>query len=661
MIIFNLTIIQTIKRPDYVKKINQIKYNMGKRTSLNTTRGQILDRHNNILAGDQVQFDLHIKYILTRYIYPEFLEAKYQRINKIQNSAKQTVHEKQIQQKQQLLKKTIRKIAKFTNQTEQQVENNIQNNINQKIWNLKKHLAWKNHAPRSFSFEEAVPSSDKRLQLTAAMDIAEIYQSYPIVQLETDDALFNAQMEFMDIDDIEILPRNIRVYPYKNIAAHLIGWISMPQPEDIQRLKDNRLSRYLPGDICGRSGTEYVCEPILRGCRGELFHNIDKNLAAKTAAKFGQNVKLTIDIKLQKRIEDYLRSKNNKNNDKPISVVVINVINGEILAMVSLPNYNLNQVREHYNKLINDKSSPMINRAIDKLYPPGSIIKPLILIAGLEEKKITPDAVISCPSEAPPKGWPQCWIFRQHRIGHDNQWANNGRNALRGSCNIYFSKLANRLSSETLQEWLLKFGLGQKSLQLPPYEKVRKIKRNFHQYPGFISSTIPTKANPIGPIKKVDKKFFGIGQSNLRVTVLQTANIMATISRDGLYMPPKLFIDPNSRANAASVSRTLDISKNSLLTVRDGLSAAINEYNGTAYEAFAYNNFHQQQVKVYGKTGSTQKPANAWFAGFAEDSDYNSIAIAIVVEKGQHGSSDAAPLGRNIIQFCIEAGYIGKK
>jgi cell division protein FtsI/penicillin-binding protein 2 len=103
------------------------------------------------------------------------------------------------------------------------------------------------------------------------------------------------------------------------------------------------------------------------------------------------------------------------------------------------------------------------------------------------------------------------------------------------------------------------------------------------------------------------------------------------------------------------------ISAGTLDVVRDGMSAVVNEPGGTAYKEFAYAGFAEQGINVFGKTGSTEQPDNAWFCGFAEDSTGKKIAIAVLVEGGQHGASDAAPLARDIIQFCIEAGYIGNR
>ncbi len=148
-----------------------------------------------------------------------------------------------------------------------------------------------------------------------------------------------------------------------------------------------------------------------------------------------------------------------------------------------------------------------------------------------------------------------------------------------------------------------------------------------------------------------------MGQGNLRATPLQIANSFAAIARGGVYKPPRLFItDPNTNEDDLIDP---NLSPLTLQTVYDGMAAVVNEPGGSAYNAFAYSGFADYGVKVYGKTGSTERPYHALFAGFARDREDRALAIALVVEAGQSGSGDAAPLAREIIQFCIEAGYIG--
>jgi penicillin-binding protein 2 len=474
-------------------------------------------------------------------------------------------------------------------------------------------------------------------------------------------------LEFMDTEDLYILPKGHRFYPYGSVAAQTIGWVGpATQQQDKELFEDDELLSYLEGEVCGREdGVEYVCETILRGRRGELSHDIDGQLTSRTDTKFGDDVKLTLDIELQQRIENYLIDYPHEPNCGPgMSAVVVEVGTGDILALVSLPVYDLNRARYDYGDLVADDNHPLINRAINKQYPPGSVVKPLILAAGLETGKITPEEIISCPGHAPPEGWPRCLIFIRSGVGHDNRWANTARNAIKGSCNVYFSQLADRIEPEVLQQWLYTFGYGHDELFLPNLlidEAKTDVVRNFNQAPGIISSTNPRSKilsfGDVPPLRESDRRWFGIGQGNLRVTPLQVANSIAAIARGGIYKRPRLILESGN-----SEGEDLGVSLETLAVIYDGMSAVVNEFNGTAHTPFEpfLGTLAAEDVKVYGKTGSTERPEHAWFGGFAQDSTARKIAIAVVVEGGEHGSTDAAPLARNIIQLCIEAGYIGK-
>ena len=215
-----------------------------------------------------------------------------------------------------------------------------------------------------------------------------------------------------------------------------------------------------------------------------------------------------------------------------------------------------------------------------------------------------------------------------------------------------------------MQQWLFRFGYGQHVLAAP-YSIAdadgAELRRNFRQAPGEISSSsvagqaLPFEEMP--PLREAERKYFGIGQGNLRVTPLQVANSMATIARGGLFKLARLFTDSRSSAGV-----DLGISPETLAVVYDGMHAVVNEMAGTAFGAFdpLLPILDSEDVKVYGKTGSTEAPSHAWFAGFAADSGGEKIAIAVIVEGGQSGAGDAAPLARDIIQLCIHAGYIGE-
>ena len=645
---------------------------------LKTVRGKILDRKGEVLAADEPRFQLCIEYKLSCFLDERVAKARLLRAAKQNNADKALPKvQKQLQTGLENLQRVIEKCTHL-GFTETDTRSRIRQ-VNDRIWYLREYLAWKRDYP-DMDFEQAAADPNDRLLATARVDITEMYRSWPLFELKSDDDVFAAQVEFMDSEAVHIQPGGHRVYPYGAVAAQTIGWVG-PATGDYKDLFENdRLASYLDDEVCGKSpGVEYVYEAILRGKRGELIYDMDSQLISRTETQFGKDVTLTLDIQLQQRVEDFLASYPHDPNCGPgMAAVVIEVASGDILALVSTPVFDLNRARYDYDGLLKDSNEPLINRAICALYPPGSVIKPVILIAGLESGKITPDEIIPCPAQKAPVGWPSCWIYNRHHIGHSDNWANSARNAIRGSCNIYFSQLADRTEPPVLQQWLYKFGYGR---TIPTFQ-IRNSQsdiRGLRQAAGQISSLIARRSSlvlsplslaargqghepvDLPPLAETERRLFGIGQGNLRVTPLQVANAMAAIARGGVFKQPRLFREMSDlECPAANLEpEPLGISPQTLEVVRDGMYAVVNESGGTAYKEFAHSGLPDQGVQTYGKTGSTEAPEVAWFAGFARDSGERSIAIAVVVEGGQHGSSDAAPLARDIIQFCIDAGYIG--
>ncbi len=660
----------------YQERIKDLKSRRGNSYQLKTLRGSILDRNGKILAEEDPTFKLKISYQLAKYMDERVIKAM---LLKAKNSPEPTeklanLHE-EIKNRKDELTIIIDKCFLF-GYDKDTIEKKI-NSINDRIWMLRTFQAWRKNCTESplfnknknnligvsaakaiKDFKKYYPDKNKRLLKVLGMKIYEMYRDYELFTLETDDDIFAAQFEFMNINGVSIDARSRRRYPYKKIASQTIGWVGVAQKRDKKLFQGQPLVEYKQDEVCGRSGVEYVCEKLLRGRRGQKLYDIDRNLIGETDPQFGLDVRLTIDIELQKRIEEMLIDPDlNKNYDKPCAAVVLDAVSGDILSLVSVPRYDLNYARYDYGELLNNPAKPLTNRAIYSLYPPGSLVKPLILVAGLEENEITEHEVISCPPRRPPKGWPRCWIQKRYSWrGHDDEWLNTGRNAIKGSCNIYFSRLADRLDSRKLQKWFYDFGYGRR-ISLAPSE----VERNFRQSAGAISSKNPPYGSTIKDFNDIptmidrDKRWFGIGQGNFRATPLHAANTMAVLARRGFAKKPRLFLDePQNKLI------DLNISEKTLDTVLDGMNAVVNEPGGTAYKEFAPADLSSQGVNLYGKTGSTEYPFHAWFAGFAEDGKGRKIALSVIVEGGAHGSSDAAPLGRDIFQYCIEAGYVGE-
>ncbi len=639
-----LAYIQLNPRSKWRSRLEKIQAAESK--ELGALRGKILDRNGKILAADEAKFALCIDYKYARLADERFWKVQLLRTGADMDTENtcEKIRER-FADDFNSLNEIIYKCAQFRNLTTEQVEAQINQQINEPIWQLRYYLAWKRKYPQQ-DFEAALPDANQRLLLAADIDVAEMHQNQELFKLENDDEVLAAQLKFLDTPGVQVQPRAERYYPFKNSAAQLIGWVRPASPQDNR----DDFERYMYGDIIGFCGVEYVCEPYLRGSSGRVVYGIDREIVSKKETRFGSDVKLTIDIELQRKIESVLKNRNlNPNFGSPAAVVVIDVNSTDILASVSLPDFDLNKARWEYSKLIADENVPTVNRVIEKHYPPGSTAKPFILAAGLAENKINSQEIISCPSHSAPAGWPNCWILKRFGYGHDEQWAyeggNRARNAVRGSCNIYFSRLADRIEPANLQKWLYSFGFGKNALP------------DFRQACGIISSSVPRADNlsleQLPGIDPAERRFFGIGQGNFRANVLQVANAFAAIARGGIFKKARLLA-----LQQADTGYKLGLSENALAVIYEGMHAVVSEQGGTLYRQFADSGFDEKGIKVFGKTGSTEKPYNAWFAGFAKDRTGKSIALAVFIEGGQHGSSDAGPIARDIISFCIELEYL---
>ncbi|MHC4423354.1 MAG: penicillin-binding protein 2, partial [Planctomycetota bacterium] len=278
----------------YQDRIAELKRQRGLSKQLKTVRGRVLDRNGKVLAADQLQFQLHIDYRLTSVTDERVRQAK------LLTAAKKTDPDIAISsQKRQFeaeladLQRVLDKCAHFGLE-HADFQNKIES-INNRMWNLRTFLAWLRNGPdrriiRRYGskisiplseaiadFEKKFPASHQRLLLIDKVDnIADMDKTWPLLELKTDDDIFAAQLEFIDINNVRILPKAHRFYPYSSTAAQTIGWVGPAQQRDKRLFANDRLSSYLDDEVCGREdGVEYVCETVLRGRRGEVFTDID--------------------------------------------------------------------------------------------------------------------------------------------------------------------------------------------------------------------------------------------------------------------------------------------------------------------------------------------------------------------------------------------------
>lgn len=674
-----LVTLQTFYRGKAQKEIKELRImNPEERPTL---RGKILDRYGTPLAQDRPVFYLHINYKMTRYMDRRWREGRI--LRKIDDDTTRAEAEYELYQKEwkepmENLEQTIDLAWQVADVSREEIEANIKE-VNDFIWELARWLWWKNRNPELPRSEYLAIRDKISPKILVGENIREMHETYPLVELKTQRDLVHAQKELLELSHLSIKSEPKRYYPFNNTACRLVGWVAPFREYEAELFRDDKYMSYKPGETVGKFGLEKVYEPVLRGRRGEVRYDVEGNLVERKEARYGRDVQLTIDIDLQQKVEQTLADNAMPHGNKYCAAVVLDVAGNDILAMASMPTFDLNTIRKEENyDLIFDLEDPnklWEHKALERNYPPGSTAKPLILVAGMEEKKISSGTVIECTNTPPPRSWPGCIAEWKFHNPHSSKWAgeggNNARNAIRGSCNIYFSRVADRLDARDLQKWLFTFGYGKNILPTPQPDDLSEAEvegRHLLQACGNIIFGVQKKpytnfeqVPPIPPSKMSEKRYWGIGQGNLRVTVLQVANALSSIVRGGVYKPPQL-IKAIGEEPVESEQHSLGISQNTINTVRDGMWAVVNETGGTAYNVLKESDLRTgRDMKIYGKTGSTQNPSVAWFECFAEDRTGRAVVIAVLVERGQSGSGEAAPLGKRILELVNRAGYVGKE
>jgi len=423
----------------------------------------------------------------------------------------------------------------------------------------------------------------------------------------------------------------VRYYPMQDSirASHLLGYLREIGPSDLSR-KDGR--GYVGGDFIGASGLEYFYESHLIGDKGHYYQQVDAlgREAGEVSDREpipaipGNDLYLTIESKLQADVEKTLEG-------LKASSVVLNALTGEVLAMVSKPDFRLSDFAgfmedEEWQRFQNSKEDLLLNRAITGRYPPGSAMKLVTAIAGLEEKLTNLDWTVECTgSYYYGDRVFRCW----KEEGHGKV---NISKAVKESCNIYFYQLIQRMDIDIWYKYANLFGFGSKTGIDLPQEKSgiapnRKFMNRKYGKRGWTSGTLLN---------------ISIGQGDLLVTPLQMSRFAAILATKGKNIAPWLASRPNAQAKKISFKKsTWDL-------IHEMMFNVVNTPGGTAYSS----RIASTSIEFYGKTGTAQNPrgeAHAWFIGFATKGS-QTISISVIVENGGTGGSVAAPVASKIVQ-----------
>lgn len=455
-----------------------------------------------------------------------------------------------------------------------------------------------------------------------------------------------------DLPGVSIDVGQIRFFPTGTISSHVTGYMG---PVSDKEIEANPLLNH-PDFKIGRSGIEQALEQNLRGEAGVRRMEVDAfglsiRELSREESKPGKDVRLTLDKNLQEFIGKRMEGLS-------ASTVAVDISNGNILAMVSTPGFDPNEFTygvkpEYWKELTDNLDKPLINKAIVNQYPPGSTFKTMVALAALKDG-VDPKMKVNCPG----------YVYLGRR--RFNCWKEHGHGnmdmtlAIQNSCNAYFYTVSKRLGVDKIMEVARKFGLGKEIGVILSGEK-----------PGLVPSSEWKLKKYKDKWQVGDTLNVGIGQGYILATPIQLAMMSARIA-SGKMIKPRMVLDEG--VEEIKTFENIDVPKEHLDLVRDGMNRVVNIPGGTAYGSRIQN----PKYSMAGKTGTSQVISkeglessidnmsqeevdrtknHALFIGFGpvENPRY---AVAVIVEHGGGGSKAAAPVGRDIMEK-LQADSIG--
>ncbi|MEO1938131.1 MAG: penicillin-binding protein 2 [Sulfurimonas sp.] len=455
-------------------------------------------------------------------------------------------------------------------------------------------------------------------------------------------------------DNIKIVSAPKRYYPYKNTAAHMIGYVARANKKDIDHDPTLELIGYT-----GKTGIEKYYNKYLQGIPGVREVKVNANnqeieQLSYTPPQEDKKLTLNLDIELEKYITSLFEGK--------VGAVVVMDTKGAILAAGSFPNYDLNifvsgMSYKMYNELASSLDHPFTNKLTHGLYPPGSTIKPSLGLLYITSNKIGDSWSVNCKSNLKVSGRTfRCWKRQGH--GHTNI-----TKAIRESCDDFFYKGSLILGNELMSEGLIRYGLGRKTGIDMPNEFIgvipsRRWKMQKYHRPWSIGETVN----------------MSIGQGDVLTTPLQIATQTALIATGKLPVPHFAKYIGEEAYNPEPKDVLTKNEKQKLPIIQQAMYQVCNSPHGTA------TNYLNSKVIIAGKTGTAQvigikqdikkrklehelsyyKRSHAWFTTYGPAKKPQYI-VTVLIEHGGHGGHAAGGIVSKIYNKLLELGYIKEK
>lgn len=504
---------------------------------------------------------------------------------------------------------------------------------------------------------EILPKDRRRFR--KLLEESKLFESLPIRSRLSDEEVARFAVNRYRFPGVEVKARLFRQYPLGAVASHALGYINRINKADLETIENNEQeANYKGTDHIGKTGLEQKYEFQLHGETGYEEVEIDAGgravrSLARTAPVSGNNLTLTLDARLQEITEKAF-------GERRGAMVAIEPSTGGILALVSTPTFDPNLFvdgirSEDWDLLNNSPDRPMVNRALNGAYPPGSTFKPFMALAALEIGKRTPNQTIFDPGS---------FTFGGHTFRDDKKGGHGVVDMYKSivqSCDTYYYMLANDMGIDSIARFMGSVGLGQltgvdiegesKGVLPSPEWKKNHFKRP-EQQKWFAGETIS----------------IGIGQGYNAYTPIQMAQAIAAIANSGVIYRPHLvnYITDSKTGEKTLVEkqplRTLPWKPQNIEFIRKAMIGVNKE--GTGARAFA-----GAEYESGGKTGTAQlfslKGADyrggklkqelrdhALFIAFAP-ADHPKIALAVLVENGGFGAQSAAPIARMVIDYYL--------
>lgn len=684
-----------------------------------TVRGRILDRHGRVLAQDRPSFEVRVEYemISGEWARREAERHARERHRDVWASLDSVGRETLAQRYRPMYDAELEQMWSLLGQLLGVEAEEVERRRAGVLESVQRIAAsqWERARQRREREIRENTGREATVELrSVARPIAEQRRSHPLFRNVSDSVALEVRRLADSLPGVTVVDAGLREYPHetmtvelslatlplpiredrtravgvRGVGTHVVGWMRDDiHAEDVARRPriDPRTGELDRGfydsqrDRIGHTGIEASQEDRLRGLRGSRLRHLDTGEVETTEPSPGEDVRLTIDIALQARVQAAMSPELgltvsqpwHDNPDVPDgtplngAAVVLDLASGEILALVTTPSFTRDELRDQPGSVFLDRiNTPWVDRATEAIYPPGSIVKAMVFVSAIQQGVHRADRRIECTGHLLPGRTDlyRCWIYKRHGRKHAGESGAglSGPESLAVSCNIYYYTLGRAMGPQGIAKMYRDYGLGETfGLGVGP------------EASGVIG------ALGSGAINSSDAILMGMGQGPVAWTPLHAADAIATLARGGLRLSPRIVADQEPRAT------DLRLDPSAVREAMRGLWRSVNDSIGTGsrlnFDGRLDPIFNARGVDIWGKTGTADAPPlvvdldgdgpmpptvvrsgdHSWFVVLAgPKGEQPRYAISVMMEYGGSGGKVSGPIANQVVHALVAEGYL---